>query len=586
MAVVFAMLVGGGAGTRLVPFQLVLVLGVGGVLLFRRRAVRTVDVGWSGGPVLTTPIADIPRLPAARPRTGRGSLARSLARVEARELFSSPWFAAGIGFWLMLYFVLAWVAPDDAERSWVGLTDLAALMCHPFAGMAVIAAHRNRTRSTRDGCDEMFDACPADGVGRTSGHLLTAWIGGLVCIVAPVLLGVIIAARNPRTYGPLTAGAAAALLGAAVIGVGAVVLGVTLGRWLRWTLAPFAAVGLVAFLGAQLNEIGSPGWAPDRLLATFIAQIGIDTLFFTRPVWGHLAWLGAVTVVVGALGLLRRGSRTPQLIAGIAAIVAVAAGLSVIRPISTSAATTIAARIVNPLDHATCRPAGPGVRTCAYVDYAELAERTAAAVTPVARAVPAGVLDDVVFLTYFHQRAELLQAEVRTVVAGRRPVLPENTLRLRFHSHPDNFLAARFRLAAFATGLPTETDRDGLPAMVAGQARGVVVLWLAAQGMNAHDASRLVSYHESSDSNPDVTDRGAVWPGGCHDEDGVLQWAPKDLAAARSLLALPQADVERVITQGWTRFVASTATTDDLLTAAGVAPLGPPESVQPRVFTC
>jgi hypothetical protein len=293
-----------------------------------------------------------------------------------------------------------------------------------------------------------------------------------------------------------------------------------------------------------------------------------------------------LVVLVAALGLVAaRSTRLPRIVAGSAAIAAVVTALLVARPISHASAVELADRIVNPMAHQTCRSPVAQLRVCAYADYAELATRTAAAVGPVGAAVPDGVLDDVVFLTYMADGFEHLQSEVRAAIGERRTSLPEHPMRLRFNSHPDNFDAARLRLAAHAVGLPTEATRIGT--VVAGQARGVVALWLATRGLDARAAGRFV--RDGSVDHPDVpdaTDRGAIWPGLCHDEVGVLQWAPKDLVAVRALMARPSADVARLLHDGWSRFTAPTTTTDELLVAAGLAPLGPPERVEARDYRC
>ncbi len=587
MALVVAVILGMEAGLG-IPLPIFLAVVLGGVLLFRSRTVRTVEIGWSGGGAIATPIADIPLQPAARPRTGRGSVSRSVSRVEARELFSSPWFAAGIGFWLVLFATMGFMFVDDVERSWWEVFGLATMMCHPFAGMAIVAAHRNRSRSRRDGCDEMFDACPADADARTLGHLLTAWIGALACAIGLSVFVLLVALRNPRIYGPFDAEAVAALLACAAIGAGAVALGVTVARWLPWALVPFAAVVGVGLLSGQVNRIGDPGWAPDRFLATFVASPGLDALFYTRPVWARIVWLVALAAIVGALGLVgSRRIRSGEVAVGIAAVLAVVAGLFVAMPAGDGEVEKIAARILDPIAHATCRSAAPEVRVCAYGEYAELADRTAEAVAPVAAAIPVGAIDDVVFLTHLDHDVKRLQADVRSALKGRQPRLPENALRIRFFSTPANFDAARFRLAAFAVGLPTEADADYIGTVVAGQARGVVALWLATRGLEAGRAAALVDEVEGPGGEPfDATDRGAVWPGGCHNEAGVLLWAPKDLAAAQALLKLDGAVVQRLVAENWSRFTAPATTTDDLLVAAGLAPLGAPERIEARDVSC
>ncbi|HUR18427.1 MAG TPA: hypothetical protein VMZ51_05745 [Acidimicrobiales bacterium] len=577
-----------GSSPRL-PLPLFLLVGVLGVVLFRSRTVRAIEVGWTGAPApAPAPVVAVPPLPLGAPRGGGGSVARALARFEARQLATGACFAVGIGFWAMVYLTFGVLWVDDVDRSWSEFVGRLTMMSHPFAAAAIIAAHRNRTRSTRDGCDELFDACPADADTRTRGHLATAWVGAVVCVVGAVGMLVLVAARNSRLYGPFDREVAAELAATAVIGAGAVVLGVTLGRWARWSLTPVLAVVGIGVLGGQINQIGGQSWATDRLLSTFVPSGGIDALYYTRPVWGRTAWLLGLTVLVGVLALVgRRPRRILEATAAGAAVITIVAALVVVRPASRSDAASIAERIAQPVAHARCLPAGAGVRVCSYEEYAELATRTVAAIRPVAAAVPPSAREGVTFLTYFEKRDRQLQREVRDALAGRTRDLPGGVLRLRFHSHPDNFAASRFRLAARAVGLPTEARPGGEGTVVAGQARGVVALWLATRGMSPADTARRLRDADRSPGDPrDASDRGAIWPGGCSDEPSVLQWSPTDLRAARLLVGRPAAVVANVIRNDWDRFTDPVATTDDLLRAVGMTPLGTPERIEAREYSC
>ena len=55
-------------------------------------------------------------------------MTRSLARVEARELVASPWFAAGVGFWIVLFGTIGFLFVEDVERSWWEFFALAPMM--------------------------------------------------------------------------------------------------------------------------------------------------------------------------------------------------------------------------------------------------------------------------------------------------------------------------------------------------------------------------------------------------------------------------------------------------------------------------
>jgi hypothetical protein len=345
------------------------------------------------------------------------------------------------------------------------------------------------------------------------------------------------------------------------------------------------AIGLVS---GRINAIGDPGWATDRLLATMVPSSGLDTIFYTRPVWARLAWLVALAVLVAALGLIgSRRSRVPQLVAAGAGVVAIIAAVLVVRPAPAQEAARIADLIAEPLAHQTCTDAGSGVRVCAYDDYASLGRRAAAELRPVAAALPDGVLDDVLFLHLYDNELGEAQAEVRTALNGRPAAAPDGALRLRFNANPANFDAARLRLAAHAVGLPTEAGIDEIGTVVAGEARGVIALWLATRGLDRDAAAGLVDEtQDEGGGEHDVTDRGAVWPATCNDEVSVLQWSPTDLEAARALLGLPAADVARLLADDWAHLVDPDTTTDELLAGAGLDPLGPPETIAARRYAC
>ena len=192
-----------------------------------------------------------------------------------------------------------------------------------------------------------------------------------------------------------------------------------------------------------------------------------------------------------------------------------------------------------------------------------------------------------VFLTTFDKQNKELQDEVREAVEDNIPTLPAHALRIRYYSTEKNEVASRLRMAAYAVGLPTEASLSRRGEIVAGQARGVVVLWLASRGLTGKPLRRLVSEVGAPEGEKwDATDRGSVWPAGCEGEDPVLQWAPKDLAAARSLLTVPANRVQALVSSQWARWVARGTTVDELLTAAGLGPLGPAEHIESRDMTC
>jgi hypothetical protein len=574
-----AAVVGGGGGSGVPMFVLLLPIGAVGLLVAFRRG-RTVELAWSGrssaGPVV---LAE--RAPAGRP--ARGSVAAALARVEARELVMSPWFAIGLGFWLLIVVIMGVIWSNDLDRSWRSLAGLAPIVCHPFVGMAVVGAHRSRTRSRRDGCDELFDACPADGATRTLGHLATAWVGALVSVGFVVGLALLAKLLESNAYGPIGGDVLAAVLSCAVLGAGGVLLGVALGRWAPWTLVPFVSIVAIVMVDRLINRIGDPAWASDRMLGTFFTGPSVDAIFLDGAVWARVAWLAALAVLVGALGLL--GWRRRGLVVGAAAgavVVAVVAATVIVQPASTGEVRRIAALIDDPMGHSTCVAVRGDIQACAYREYASLARMAARQLGPVADAVPADSLGHAVFLTQFDGTANDLPAEIRAAVTLRQT----RYLRLSFSAHEEAGWAARARLAAYVLRLPTEPRVNGTSTVVAGQARGVVVLWLMTRGLGPNTTARLLDEEPDDGQGLDATDRAAVWPGTCHDEVSVLQWAPRDLEAARAVAALPAAQVQSVVWAQWDRWTDPATTTDDFLAAVGLHPLGPPGFIEARRYAC
>ena len=158
--------------------------------------------------------------------------------------------------------------------------------------------------------------------------------------------------------------------------------------------------------------------------------------------------------------------------------------------------------------------------------------------------------------------------------------IPPGTVALPFTHHEGSLDAARFLLAATAVGIPTGEDAPE-NTLVDGQARGVILLWLATAGLPNDEALDLLEPDEYNENSP--SGRGHVWPGVC---GAPVQWAPQDLAAARSLVVLDRDSVARVVTENWSHWVTRDATTDELLLAIGVAPTGPPDPIEPLGSPC
>jgi hypothetical protein len=172
---------------------------------------------------------------------------------------------------------------------------------------------------------------------------------------------------------------------------------------------------------------------------------------------------------------------------------------------------------------------------------------------------------------------DALQGDVRALVPPTP--LPPHVIPLPFGHHESHLATARLDLAAAAVGIPVGPEAPE-NILVDGEARGVVMLWLATNEMDDRDVDRLLTPRDSRDG---ASYRGHLWPGVCAAD---VQWAPQDVDAARAVTALDRAAVADVLAADWDRWIDATTTTDELLVALGLPPVGPPEPIEPLRDTC
>jgi len=510
-------------------------------------------------------------------------VARALSRVEARELASSPWFGIGLGFLGVVLLALVALYPDDNGSSWAETASLVPFLVHPLVGMVVLASHRAVTRARRDGASELFDTCPAGTTTRAVGVLLTAWVPVAAAACFVVILGAGLAVRSPYLHGPLGAGAAVSMLAAVVLGVGGVALGVALGRWVDFALAPVAVVVAIGFASARLVTQGDPGWSPLRLLSTTPLLSETSDLLPDPPPWSNLGWLVGLTLAVVVVALARdRRDRPVILGAVIAAVLILASGFAATRPVPAARSARLADLVAQPAAHQRCATAGGRVEVCVY-SASEVRDRVVTEVGPVTAALPAAAPR----ITLRQGYDSLVGAPPGVVdrLPGGIPTLGEGEVHLGFDFSPAERLTPRMQVAFAALGLPPEPGEGDRPAVVAGQARGVVALWLATRGLDP-GASRQLTTAAPGNGNrdaggPDSFDRGYVdWPNICGTSPVV--WSAQDLAAARALVAAPEGAVKVVVQAGWERWRHPGTGTDELLADLGLPAVGPFDTVETR----
>lgn len=558
-------------------FLLVPVLLVGAKWIRRTSGRGVADIRWStsmapvssAGPVLT---------PRARPIATIGAL----GRVEGKHLLWSPWFAGGLGFCAVIVLTFGVIWAEENTDSWAEGVQYVPWFVHPLVGMTVLAAHQATTRARRDHTDEVFDVCPAAPEVRTLGLVASSWVPVVAASVFVVVLFSAIAWRSPAAHGQLVADNAGDLVGSLLLCIGGVALGVALGTWIRFALAPVVVVVAIAFATTGINAIGGHGWNPYTNLATAPTIEAPSPVFADRPVWSHVLWIGSLTalVIVAALLRYRRDRRTVLLGVGCAAI-AVAAALGAAAEMSPASAERIAAFVAYPEAHQECADVAGRAQVCMFPLHREVLERIAADTEPVAAALPPQV-EPLVMRQIYENRIDQLPPEVRRVLPEAIPERPEGELPVTTNMDTiGTFTGARRDLALAAVGLPTRPDEELLPTVIAGQARGVVSLWLSVRGLEPDDQVRRTTIPHLDPSTADSFERGSLDGVGACSVPSVV-WSGQDLAATRAVIGLDDALVAGILETQWERWTDPATGTDELLAALGLPAEGPYDQVTPR----
>jgi hypothetical protein len=569
-------LAGGGAGAFILP-----ALVVGGVIwavvaLAPGRRRRT-EGRW-------TPVGPFEFEPTAgHEPAGTAQVARELGRVEGRQLLpGSAAFGTGIGFAILGLVLFGWVWARDGGGELAAAAETLPIVAHPLVGMTILAVHRARTRARRDGLDELFTTLPAGQHHRNLGHLASAWVPVAAALVAGAAMLALHALRADVTWGPFGARQLTHVVEVGLLAAGGVALGVLVARWAPWTLAPVVAVVAVGVASIELATIGDGPWDPRRQLSTWLGDPQVD-LRFTYAHWlSRTGWLAALVVLVGLLALVRDAPRPARLAPALAVVVVLAGVAAAVttRPIPADAAQRIADELSHPERHQTCIDAG--IPVCAYRGDEDLARAFARNVAPVVAAVPSGHRPDV----RVRQGATVELRSLDPRIADRVRLPTDGALAVEMTSHPDAYRGARFRvaLAALEVNPSGAAGAHGQPVVLRGQARGVIAIWLATRGLEAGAATRMASTRTEPGDGHDIV--VGPWPDECMAGPVPVIWAYSDLAAARALLALPDDRVARVVADRWDDLTDPTLTTDQLLAAVGLDPMGGPTGATPGPSPC
>ncbi|MGH3475129.1 MAG: hypothetical protein ACRDOT_09485, partial [Aeromicrobium sp.] len=414
----------------------------------------------------------------------------------------------------------------------------------------------------------------------TTGFLLAAPVPVAVLGMTFAALGVVLAFNSDEIHGSVGLDIAADIAGGLVLGVGGVALGVALGRWVRFGLAPVVAVIALAFTALGVNSVGGTGWHPVTALSTAPAVEDLSPIFQDRPEWWHLLWVSGLVALVAVVALARhRRDRAIALLAAAAVVMVTIAGIGATRPMPASSSARIASLVAHPEAHQECVTVNGPVRVCAFSYHRDLLRPVSERVAPVAAALPSRLEPLTVRQRYDDELADLppeVRRRLRISDLGR----PANEAPLGYGDElADPAIDPGFGVALVALGIPPEADDSKLPTVLAGQARGVVAIWLAARGLDAQDTARVSTSPAAASSDP--FERGSleiVEP--CAIPAAV--WSAQDLAAARAVLALPADEVGAVVVDQWHRWVDPRTGTDELLDALGLQDQGPYDEVEAR----
>ena len=523
----------------------------------------------------------------------QGQAARRLAIIEGRQLAHHEAFVVGIALSIttIVLFGFVWDAGEASTvNTWRYTFGILPAFTLPFAGMTLVAVNMAALRSRRDGTGELFSSLPVNDVARVGGHIGGGW-SALVVQAGFVTATAIVGRAVNHHYGAIDAASVGDVAVSFVLVFCAVALGVALARWLPHPLVAFAALVVLAGVGSAIGGIGNHHWSPTRQLSIWPRFPDHDWAFAIRPSWSHALYLLALGVLVTIAAVARRRRDRFVALAAVLAIgVAAVAGWIETRPMGSNDAARIAAMVADPVAHSTCRELG-GLRLCAYADYADIVDLWAEQLSQPFAAVPAERRAAEFSIIWRETSLDRLDPAVQ-----RR--LDIEALTTDWASDHSSFNGAagdgtdamemnRLAIGLWAVVLPTQPV-DDTPCAVGGQARGVVALWVAAQGKSTRDARSFLdgSWSEIDNLDLDIPDS---WRGGYLwnvDQTPPVLWSPTDIAAARAVVELDPSAVRELLWSDWTRWTDPATTTDELLIAMHLDPVGAPQTSPLGIVSC
>ncbi len=518
-----------------------------------------------------------------------------LARFEGRQLLRNEVFIVGIfmAIAILVVFGLVWASDNlGARNSWRYWLALLPVFALPFAGMTLVAMNLASLRAKREGTEELFGSLPATATTRVVGHLGSVW---LALVVQIVFVAATFASGRFLTdhFGAIDAASIGDIVVSFVLVFCAGSLAVALARWLPNPLVALAALVVLAFGGSAIGAIGGHHWSLTRQLSIWPRYPDHDLAFAIRPSWWHAAYLLSLGLVVAVVAVARQRRDQLTLLLGVGAVcLAGVTGYVQTRSMTDGDAGQIAAMISDPVAHSSCRTTD-GLTLCAYRDYADITKVWTRELTaPFAAVAPQRRADG--FAIVWHEpRLDRLDPAVRDRLDVEALAASWSADRSTWNGvavdGTESNLINRLALGLWSVGLASVPAGEA-PCWAGGQARGIVALWVAAQGMTGDDAKRFVSgtwsglgdAHSDSGVPAEWID-GYIW---VSDATPPVLWSATDIAAAQTMLTLDATLVRDTLWAEWQQWSDASATTEDLMTELGVVPAGVRSAIPAGLVAC
>lgn len=528
---------------------------------------------------MAMPVKLPPKMPVAvasdrgsRSQGGAASLS-ALTRIEGRRLLARPTVLVGAVLSLAAMVQMSWTTAPVLNRDDTAVSGALLVL----AAATLLAANAATLRSRRHRTDELLLSMPTPGRVRTLAHLSS------VVVVVP--LAVLVAAgfwwwrtstdpvTSPDPF-ELATGPALLLLGGC--------LGVMLARWAPSpTVAPIVVVGLlvlefiVNILTGGIESGGRIKW-----LAPMVGQQGVAHELLVRPTGWHLAYLIGLVAVLSCAALLRyQADRRALTATGMAlAMVVVTAGAQ-LRPLGTGQQPHELADRLTAAAQENCQESD-AITYCAVPGYESWIHDWSASVTPVLAELPPDGRPEQLTIRQdsFGGSVEFLGPDE----PANRPDAPTNS-EVRpglWWGRGPGTAAYQFGLALGVAGLAVGLSPDGAITSngasycsSAGQARGVVALWLA--GQSSDDSARYLRQEVDIRASDTPSPSGNVpaemfFDGRAGQPLGSHGYGLRDAVAAVQLLDRSSSQVSDLVTDHWDVLTDPDTTIDQAVRLLGI----------------